>query len=186
MLRFGLHGGIRQSARRLMNRIGLLIEERRCHLGLSRQALADILDVSAQTVLSVERDPDYNIGTRLLCRLEAALRVEFRIDMKEDVIVNDRVRFGNDELILHIRKHHPCRWSNDQLGKKIWVFLRDHAGGEKIAENVPVVWDTTFRSRKPDALPLTSALIEFNADALPPLFRFLRELAERQVIDDAD
>lgn len=168
-----------------MNRVGLLIEERRCHLGMSRQDLADAIGVSAQTILNVERDPDYNLGTSLLRRLESALRVEFNILMKEDVIVNDRIRMGNDEFILHIRKHYPSRWSNDQLGKRIWVFLRDHAEGQKVAEDVPCKWNTMIRSRAPDALPVTAAHFEFRADALPAIFRFLRELAERQP-DDRD
>ncbi len=168
-----------------MNRIGLVIEERRCHLGLSRQALAELIDVTAQTVLSIERDADYNLGTRLLRRLETALRVEFHITMKEDVIMN-RIRFGNDELILHIRKHHPCKWTNDQLGKRIWVFLRDHADGIKVAEDVECLWNTMLKSRAPDALPRTAALFEFRADALPALFSFLRDLAGRQPGDAAD
>ncbi len=168
-----------------MNRIGIVIEERRRHLGLSREALAQQIEMTAQTVLSLERDPDYNIGTRLLLRLEQALRVEFLISMKEDVIVDDRIRMGNDELILHLRAHHPNGWSNDQLGKRIWAFLRDHADGAKVAENVPSVWATSSlgRSRARDALPLTAAHIEFSVAALPALYRFLRELAKRPPTD---
>ena len=162
-----------------VNRIGLQIEERRRHLGMSRRALAEAIGVTSQTVLNLERDADYNIGTTLLRKLELALRVEFRITMREDVIVNDRIRMGNDEFILHIRKRGLTDWSNDQLGKRIWEFLRDHAEGQKVAENVPCIWNTQFKSRHPDALPRTAAEFEFRADALPAVYRFLGELAER-------
>ena len=86
----------------------------------------------------------------------------------------------HDEFILHIRKNHPNRWSNDQLAKKTWEFLRDHADGTKVAEDVPCLWNTTIKSRNPEALPRTAAQFEFRADALPTVFRFLRELAERK------
>ncbi len=54
-----------------MNHIGELIEARRGQLGLSRLQLASRLGVSSQTVLNLERDPTYNLGTSLLHRLDA-------------------------------------------------------------------------------------------------------------------
>ena len=40
--------------------------------------------------------------------------------------MNHRITMGNDEFILYIRKWHPeCRTKTKQLGKEIWMWLRN-------------------------------------------------------------
>ena len=163
-----------------MNNVGKLIERRRRQLGLSREDVAARLGVTPQTVLNLERDRNYNLGTRMLQRLEVALGIEIHISFKEARTMDNRLRIGNDELILHIRKNFECPLTNDQLGKRIWIWLRDNASGEKIEEDRPCIWgsDSTFVSAL--LLPKTAAQFEFNLDALPDLFRFLQLLAQEQ------
>ncbi len=68
-----------------MNDIGKVIEKIRTRQGLSRGELAHHLGVTVQTVLNLEGDPDYNLGTRLLRRLDEALGGEFHIGFQEAV-----------------------------------------------------------------------------------------------------
>src|SRR5690606_10737403 len=114
-----------------MNRVGKLIEDQRKRRGLSRRELAQLLDVSAQTILNVERDPHYNLGTRLLRGIEVGLGGEFHISFEEGMAMN-RIRMGNDEFILNIRKNGECPLTNDQLGRRVWVWLRDYANGKQL------------------------------------------------------
>jgi transcriptional regulator with XRE-family HTH domain len=117
----GLIDGMQNVTINSMNHIGGLIESRRRHIGISRFQLASRMGVSSQTVLNLERDATYNLGTSLLRRLEEALHVTFDITMKERRTMGTRITMGNDEFILYIRKNHPhCATSNDQLGKCIW------------------------------------------------------------------
>src|SRR4051794_17176603 len=126
-----------------MNDVGKLIEEQRRRRGLSRGELAQRIGVSVQTVLNLERGPDYNLGTRLLRRIEAALGGEFRIEFMEGVM-NERVTMGNDEFVLYIRKKKDnCPLTNDQLGRRIWIWIRDNADGEKLVEDQPARWGAT-------------------------------------------
>src|SRR5271156_3049749 len=106
-----------------VNNIGELIEARRLQRNLSRLQLASRVGVSSQTVLNIERDATYNLGTSLLRLLEKALNVTFNISMKEG-IMNMNIRKGNDEFILYIRKNYRnCPTSNDVLGRAIWVWI---------------------------------------------------------------
>lgn len=159
-----------------MNPIGQEIEDRRRRLGMSRADLARQLDVTSQTVLNLERNPDYNLGTRLLRRLESALGVEFTLTMTENDPMNDRIKMGNDEFILHIRKHYNCDIANPQLGRRIWEWLRDNADGEKAKGQPPAMWGDGIPAVGPTRLPGSATQFEFRLDALPELFRFLRQL----------
>ena len=162
-----------------MNHIGELIESRRRQLGLSRLQLASRLDVSSQTVLNVERDPAYNLGASLLRRLEEALHVTFDITMKE-ASMNTSIQMGNDEFILYIRKNHPnCAKSNDDLGKRIWKWIKERDATAEKAGNgdaVPCIWGDTAAHIGETKLPYKATQFRFERSLLPSLYDLLDEL----------
>jgi len=160
--------------------IGKLIEGVRSRRGLSRGELARHLGVTVQTILNLERDPNYNLGVRLMRQIEVALRGEFQITFTEAEDMNDRIRLGNDELILYVRKNHDCALTNDQLGRRIWGWLRENASGEKLEENQPCRWGAVGGFIGERALPKTATQFEFRASALPDLYQFLNQLGQEQ------
>ncbi|CAK8725654.1 hypothetical protein GMJAKD_16995 [Candidatus Electrothrix aarhusensis] len=66
--------------------------------------------------------------------------------------------------------------SNDQLGKKIWKWLRDH-GAEKVAENQVCEWGDSSNITSETTLPKTAAQFQINHDLLPDLYKKLEEIA---------
>lgn len=166
-----------------MKRVGKMIEERRLLLGLSRPDLAKLAGVSPQTILNVERDPSYNLGLRLLRDLGTALGVEFTIHMTEKRTMNERIVMGNDELILHIRKHYDCRYQNPYLGRRIWEWLDAHADGRQLDGRHPAPWGKDGPAVSATGLPRDGVHFDFRLAALPELYRFLGQLATS---DDAD
>jgi len=158
--------------------VGKLIEEVRSRRGISRGELALHLGVTVQTILNLERDPTYNLGTRIMRQLETALSGEFHITFTEGTNMNDRIRMGNDELILYLRKNHDSGLTNDQLGRRIWVWLRDNADGVKVVEDQPCRWGSVGAFIGERALPKTATQFEFRATAIPDLFRFLGQLGQ--------
>lgn len=154
---------------------------RRKQLGLTREQLAQRIGASSQTVLNVESNEDYNLGTAMLRRLEPALGVEFRVEMKEESTMSDRVRMGNDEFILHIRKNWPeCQTNNRVLGKRIWEWIQAHAAGVKLFEvnEQPCKWGSQASNIDERGLPKTATQFEFDLIALPDLFRLLAVLGQ--------
>ena len=160
-----------------MNEIGPKIEKRRTELGMSRAELGAGIGVSAQTVFNVERDPTYNLGTRLLRRLEEVLLVEFTIIMTKEKAMAERITMGNDELILHIRKHHSCEYENPYLGKRIWEWIEAHADGHQLPHRHDAPWGKDIEAVSAKNLPGSGVHFNFRLDALPGLFRFLAQLA---------
>jgi len=162
-----------------VNHIGELIEARRGQLGLSRLQLASRLGVSSQTVLNLERDPTYNLGTSLLRRLEEALHVTFDITMKEETM-STSIQMGNDEFILYIRKNHPnCAKSNDDLGKRIWEWIKKCDATAVKAGNgdaVPCIWGDTAAHIGETKLPYKATQFRFERSLLPPLYDLLDAL----------
>ena len=163
-----------------MNHVGGLIESRRRQLGLSRQQLASRLGVASQTVLNLERDPTYNLGTSLLRRMEEALQVTFDVTMKEGRTMSSSIQMGNDEFILYIRKNHPnCVKSNDLLGKRIWEWIeKQDATAEQIGDgkSVPCRWGDTGAHIGETNLPKTATQFRFERKLLPELYDLLDEL----------
>lgn len=159
-----------------VNNIGKLIEERRRLIGMSRAELAAALGVSAQTVLNVERDRSYNLGTKLLLRIEDALGVEFHVVMKEKTTMTDRITMGNDEFILYIRKNYDCKIANPQLGRRIWVWLRDNANGEYASDQRAALWGQSIPAVARTGLPGSATQFEFDRNTMPDLYRFLDQL----------
>jgi transcriptional regulator with XRE-family HTH domain len=163
-----------------MNHIGMSIEAHRRSLGLSRDDLAQRLGVTAQTVLNLERDERYNLGTRLLRQLEEALNVEFTISIKEVKTMNEHIQMGNDEFILHIRKNYTCSLKNPELGRRIWEWLRDNAEGKQIGGQKTAHWGEGIEAVSATNLPGSATQFEFRLDALPALFRFLGQLGQNE------
>jgi transcriptional regulator with XRE-family HTH domain len=159
--------------------IGKLIEARRGQLGLSRFQLASRLGISSQTVLNLERDPTYNLGTSLLLRLEAALKVTFDITMKEEGM-STSIQIGNDEFILYIRKNHPnCTKSNDDLGKRIWAWIKkcdSTAVKAGSGDAVPCIWGDTGAHIGETKLPYKATQFRFERRLLPSLYDLLDAL----------
>jgi transcriptional regulator with XRE-family HTH domain len=175
----GLPNVIVESEEETMNHISGLIESRRRQLGLSRLQLASRLGVSSQTVPNLERDSAYNLGTTLLRRLEEALHVTFVITVKERTM-NTSISMGNDEFILYIRKNYPdCATSNDQLGKRIWEWIRERdatAGKAGKEEAVPCFWGDSAANIGETKLPQKATQFHFERSLLPSLYDLLDAL----------
>ena len=163
-----------------MNDIGEMLESRRRHVGLSRLQLASRLGVSSQTVLNLETDPTYNLGTSLLRRLEEALHVTFNIMMKEQRTMSTRIQMGNDEFVLYIRKNHTkCTTSNDRLGRLIWEWIEQRDATAKQlnhGKSMPCSWTDTGAHIGENKLPKTATQFEFQRDVLPELYDHLDAL----------
>ena len=162
-----------------INHIGELIESRRRELGLSRLQLASRLGVSSQTVMNFERNPTYNLGMSLLRQLEEALRVTFDVTMKEGTM-STSIQMGNDEFILYIRKNHPsCATNNDQLGKRIWEWIKERDTTATKAGNgeaVPCIWGDNVANIGETKLPYKATQFRFERSLLPSLYNLLDAL----------
>jgi transcriptional regulator with XRE-family HTH domain len=167
-----------------MIHIGGLIEARRRQLGLSRLQIANCLGVTSQTVLNLERDPNYNTGTNLLVRLEEALQVTFEITMKEREAMNTKIRMGNDEFILYIRKNYPnCTMGNERLARLIWEWIDNcDTPAEKIhdGKSVPCLWGASATMIDESKLPKTAQQFQFERKHLPKLYDYLDALGSGQ------
>lgn len=89
---------------------------------------------------------------------------------------NGRIRMGNDEFILYIRKHTTCELPNDQLGRRIWEWLRDEAKGIELGV-IPCRWGSEGEFISATNLPHNAMQFEFDRDRLPALFSFLDGIA---------
>jgi transcriptional regulator with XRE-family HTH domain len=167
-----------------MKHIGSLIEQRRLLLGMSRVDLARAAGVSPQTVLNVERDPTYNLSRTLLSALGSALGVEFTVHMVERAAMNERIVLGNDELILHIRKHYSCAYQNPYLGRRIWEWIEAHADGRQLDGRHIAPWAGQGAAVSSTGLPGSGVHFDLRLDALPGLYRFLRQLATSDEAED--
>src|ERR1035437_10395935 len=117
--------------------LGNIIENRRKQLGISRDKLAKDIGVTPQTIINIEKLSDYNIGTKILSKLESALKVKFIINILEESQM-EKIYFGNDEAILYIRKNYPdCQLDNRALGKLIWEWMQSYANGIKRFNDIP-------------------------------------------------
>ena len=155
-----------------MTLLGPLIKNRRIELGMSRPVLAARLGVSVQTIVNIEQDGEYNLGTALLRRLEPILWVEFAVEMRSKIMENTQIRMGNDEFILYIRKWHPaCTKGNPMIAKEAtqWL-LRQDPPAQMIEEDKPAIWGDLHHFPR---LPATAAQFEFDRSLLPALFTHL-------------
>lgn len=173
-----------------MTPIGQLVEARRMALSMSRGALATRLGVSTQTILNIERDEHYNLGTKLLRQLEPILEVEFVVTARSTMTVDNMICMGNDEHILYIRKNYPgCKTPNPQLGKRIWQWLQNQMPpATKVGDErgIPCVWGSSGSFVSDLALPATATQFKFDRKLLPALYAFLDSLGRASTaLDEA-
>lgn len=87
-----------------------------------------------------------------------------------------KIRMGNDEFILFIRKNsNTCNITNDRLGRIIWEWLRDR-GAIKIIEDQPCLWGENADNVSELGLPKTATQFEFERCLLPELYLYLESL----------
>ena len=92
--------------------------------------------------------------------------------------MSDRVKVGNDELILYIRKNYPqCRYRNESLGKLIWIWIRGNADGRKLFEEPqPCRWGNVGDFISEHDLPKDATQFDLLRTALPALYDELDRL----------
>lgn len=88
-----------------------------------------------------------------------------------------RIQMGNDEFILYIRKNHDCRLTNEPLGRRIWIWIRDHANGRKTDKDQLCRWGSVGDHIGEHRLPKTATQFEFDATSVPDLYLFLDQIA---------
>lgn len=87
-----------------------------------------------------------------------------------------KIKMGNDEFILYIRKKGKSKLANDQLGKRIWNWLEKEADGKQIEKRVGCEWGEGATGVEPDKLPYTATQFEFDRDKLPALYDYFDSL----------
>lgn len=92
----------------------------------------------------------------------------------------DQIVMGNDEFILYIRKNFPdCSMTTNQLGKKIWTWLRDvDQRAEIIEKGLPCYWGDKGEFISADRLPKTATQFKFDTSVLPDLYKYLCQLGK--------
>lgn len=90
----------------------------------------------------------------------------------------DTVMMGNDEFILYIRKKELfCEISTKELGKLIWLWIKQHdPDAIQIEKDRDCHWETKNISEK--GLPKTATQFKFNRSLLPELYSFLDDLSQ--------
>ena len=85
-----------------------------------------------------------------------------------------KIKMGNDEFILYIRKTSNCNESNDLLGREIWKWLRVKGANKLFDEKPqPCYWETTGQSIDEKKLPQDATQFEFDRAILPELYDYL-------------
>ncbi len=160
-----------------MDTIGKQIKERRQRLGLSRPMLAERIGVSVQTILNIEDDPAYNLGTTMLRRLEPELGVAFEIAIRRVTVSKSKITMGNDEFILYVRKRGGAAGAeNAGLGRRILSeIMRLDPSARCVKEDAVSLW-AQEESYSLNKLPMTASQFEFERKILPELFEFLDNL----------
>lgn len=88
-----------------------------------------------------------------------------------------QIEMGNDEFILYVRKRGGGQGvPNNQLGKQIWIWIRDNIPGSKPIGEQPCDWGKVAPGVAPDALPKTATQFAFERSRLPDLYTFLDTL----------
>lgn len=87
-----------------------------------------------------------------------------------------RIKMGNDEFILYIRKRGVCSLRNNLLGKMIWEWIRDNANGIQVGTRKNCEWGEEADNVDPKVLPYKATQFEFDRDKLPELYDFLDSL----------
>jgi hypothetical protein len=92
--------------------------------------------------------------------------------------MNTKIKMGNDEFILYIRKTSDCKTSTKLLGKQIWIWL-NKKGAKKLYKGrpQPCYWGDTGDGIGEEKLPKDATQFEFNKSILPELYIYLDELS---------
>ena len=94
--------------------------------------------------------------------------------------MNPKITMGNDEFILYIRKNYNCSITNSQLGKLIWIWIREHdANPQQIMKDQSCKWGDGFDTCEGTGLPKTATQFEFDRSLLPKLYDYLDELGSK-------
>jgi hypothetical protein len=91
----------------------------------------------------------------------------------------ETIKMGNDEFILYIRKNYRCTLTNDQLGKKVWLWLDEQKVNaiQKVVDQV-CFWGKDIDNKKGLGLPKTATQFEFKRILMPKLYDYLDELGK--------
>jgi len=90
--------------------------------------------------------------------------------------MNTKITMGNDEFILYIRKWHPsCVKTTKDLGKEIWIWLREKGAIKSPIKPKHSYWDKSAKVNK-DMLPKHATQFEFDRSILPALYNYLDTL----------
>ena len=88
----------------------------------------------------------------------------------------ETIKMGNDEFILYIRKWHPdCKTSTQQLGKAIWIWLRDNKAQKLNVQPQHAYW-VKAEKVEIEMLPEHATQFEFDRSLLPKLYDELDRL----------
>lgn len=93
--------------------------------------------------------------------------------------MNKRIRMGNDEFILYVRKHNKqCSLSTNILGKLICEWLKEKANLKEcdIQHDVDCLWGKNADNVSNDLLPYKASQFVFDRDCLPSLYDYLDSL----------
>ncbi len=90
--------------------------------------------------------------------------------------MSTKIKMGNDEFILYIRKWHPeCKTITSQLGKSIWLWLDANGATKCQPKSKHSYWDKSDKVNK-DMLPADATQFEFDRNLLPKLYDYLDSL----------
>jgi|JI10StandDraft_1071094.scaffolds.fasta_scaffold430361_3 hypothetical protein len=91
---------------------------------------------------------------------------------------SSKIRMGNDELILFIRKNNPgCKLHNEVLGRKIWEWIKENDNNAiQVEKDAPCLWGDNTPNTAPESLPKTATQFEFEINLLPRMYNFLKEI----------
>ena len=88
----------------------------------------------------------------------------------------ETIKMGNDEFILYIRKNYNCTLTNNQLGKKIWLWLDEQNVNAKQIGEQDCIWGKDIENKEGLGLPKTATQFEFKRSLLPKLYEYLDTL----------
>ncbi len=91
--------------------------------------------------------------------------------------MSTRIIMGNDEFILYIRKREKkCPIKNDQLGKLIWLKIKEFDDNAEQVEERDYLWGKDANRVDELDLPYTATQFEFKRGILSKLYDYLDEL----------
>lgn len=91
----------------------------------------------------------------------------------------ETIKMGNDEFILYIRKNYNCALTNDQLGKKIWLWLVEQKTfAKQIKVGQDCLWGKNIDNKEGLGLPKTATQFEFDRNLITKLYDKLDEFGK--------